>query len=70
MMRTITRQEVSDLGGAPDATHVVLHSSGELYLCVKANDLDEEHESSYWAARGDEMKRVITGGQHEKETSA
>ena len=56
-MKTITRKELVDLGGAPDARFAIFYASGELYVCTTAATalLDE----AYWAERGYTCKQVV-----------
>ena len=58
MLKTITRAELVQAGGDPEATHCVFDALGDLYFCVHAK-LDEPAEEYFWAARQCEMKKVV-----------
>ena len=56
-MKQITREELKQLGGAPDAKFVIFYHTGDLYLCTAADHviIDE----GYWTEKGYSCGEVV-----------
>lgn len=56
-MDKITRAELLELDGAPDATFAVFREDGSLYFCTNAKVASEDED--FWMYRGFTIKEVL-----------